>query len=102
MTATFVETAKPTMMLTGGTTSPPEVIGTDPVTAAAWIASGAGGSVGSWSGPSAPTLTRVQFTGAKGPIMVNNRPPMYAPGEIAGFDAVTAAALIASGAAVSN
>jgi hypothetical protein len=100
--STFIETAKPTMMATGGVTSPPEIIGFDPVTAAAQIASGAGASVGSWSGPSAPAVQRVKFTGVNGNVMVNNSPPSYGPGEIAGFPAAVAAALIGSGAAAAN
>jgi hypothetical protein len=98
--STFVETAKPTMMLTGGVTNPPEIIGFDPVTAAAQIASGAGASVGAWSGP--PATQRVKFTGVTGPVMVNGVPPLYNPGEIATFLAPVSAALIAAGLAISN
>ena len=97
--STYVETAKPTMMATGGVTSPPEIIGFDPVTAAAQIASGAGASVGSWSGPSAPATQRVKFTAT---TMVNNSPPLYNAGEIATFLAPISAQLIAAGLAVSN
>jgi hypothetical protein len=98
--STFIETAKPTMMATGGVTSPPEIIGFDPVTAAAQIASGAGASVGSWSGPSAPATQRVKIVGTQ--VMVGGVPPIYGNGEVATFPAAISAQLIAAGLAVSN
>jgi hypothetical protein len=100
--STYVETAKPTMMATGGVTSPPEIIGFDAATAAAMIASGAGASSGAPGAFVPLPTTRVKFTGLTGPVMVNGVPPLFNPGEVATFLSPISAQLIAAGLAILN
>jgi hypothetical protein len=106
MATTFLEFSRSTMMPGGGMANTGENIGFDSVAQATFIASvlASGAAVGGSapSAPSAPALVRVKFTGLAGAVMVGNSPPLLGPGEIAGFPAAAAAALIASGAAVSN
>jgi hypothetical protein len=47
-------------------------------------------------------MTRIQFTGKTGAVMVNGAPPLYNAGEIGKFPAAVSAALIAQGLAVLN
>ncbi len=96
---TFVEFTKPTMMPAGGMAGSGENIGFDPVTAASLIASGVAVS-GSAPGAFVPLPTqRVKFVAT---TMVNNEPPLYNAGDIAGFLAPISAQLIAAGLAVTN
>ena len=110
MTATFVEFTKPTMMPGGGVANTGENIGWDAATAAAFISSGVAVSGSAPSAPSAPVITRVKMTtfipvGApiyNAGVFVGVSPATYFAGDIAGFPAVLASALIANGQAVSN
>jgi hypothetical protein len=102
MSTVFVEFSKPYMMPGGGMAGTGEIASLDPVTAATLIANGTVVSSGAPPAYVPPTMTRVQFTGKTGPVMVSNSPPLYNAGEIATFPAAVAAALIASGVAVSN
>jgi hypothetical protein len=101
MATVFVEFSKPYIMPAGGMAVPGEIASLDPVTAAALIASGIAVSSGAPSAPSAPVITRVQFTGKVGGVRVGHS-PVYNAGEVAGFPAAIAASLIAAGHAVAN
>jgi hypothetical protein len=101
MSTVFVEFSKPYMMPGGGMAGTGEIASLDPVTAATLIASGIAVSSGAPPAYVAQAMTRVQFTGKTGSIMVNNSPPIFGPGEIATFPAAVAAA-VASGVAVLN
>lgn len=113
MTATFVEFTKPYMMPGGGVSITGENIGFDPVTAANLIASGVAAAGSAPGAPSAPVITRVKMSvsitvGAPiynpGPpiVFVGVSPATYFAGDIAGFPAAIAAALIAANLAVAN
>jgi hypothetical protein len=101
MTTAFVEFSKPYVMPGGGVAVAGEIASLDPVTAAAVIAAGIAVSSSAPSAPSAPVITRVQFTGKAGSVRVGHS-PLYNAGEVAGFPAAVAAALIAAGHAVAN
>lgn len=101
MATVFVLFSKPFMMPAGGMAMPGEIMSLDPATAAALIANGIAVASGAPSAPSAPAITRVQFTGKTGSVRIGHS-PIFHPGEVAGFPSAIAAALIASGAAVAN
>jgi hypothetical protein len=101
MSLSFYEAKLPYTMPNGGVLNPGEIAGLDPTNAAniAAIAAGIVVSSGAPAAYVAPVITRVKMTTT---TMVNNSPPLYGAGEVAGFPAVVAAALIAQGLAVSN
>jgi hypothetical protein len=102
MSLSYYEASKqPYMMPNGGMLGTGEIAGLDPTNAAnaAAIASGILVSSGAPSAPSAPAVQRVKFVAT---TMVDNSPPLYDAGDIAGFPAAVAAQLIAAGLAVSN
>jgi hypothetical protein len=101
MATVFVEFKQNYVMPTGGMAGTGEIASFDPATAATLIAAGIAVSS---SAPSAPTpivLTRVKLTGKFGDLRIGHS-PLYNAGEIAGFPAAIAAALIAAGHAVAN
>jgi hypothetical protein len=102
MATVFVEFSKPYMMPGGGMAGTGEIASLDPVTAATLIASGIAVSSSAPGAFVAQAMTRIQFTGKTGGVMVNNSPPIFNAGEIGTFPAAISAALIASGAAVAN
>jgi hypothetical protein len=102
MSTVFVEFSKPYIAPGGGVMNTGEIASLDPVTAATLIANGTAVSSGAPPAYVAPVMTRVQFTGKTGPVMVNNSPPLFNAGEVATFPAAVAAALIAQGLAVLN
>jgi hypothetical protein len=104
MSTAFFEATKPYIMPGGGVLGTGEIAGLDPTNAANMAAIASGTLVSSGAPPAyvAPVMTRVQFTGKTGPVMVNNSPPLYQAAEIATFPAAVAAALIAQGLAVAN
>ena len=110
MTATFVEFTNPTMMPGGGVADTGENIGFAPDVAANFIASGVAVSGSAPSPPSPPATTRVKMTapitvGApiyNAGVLVGVSPATFFAGDVAGFPAALASALIAAGQAVSN
>ena len=87
MSTVFVEFLKPYMMPSGGVANTGEIASLDPVTAASVIASGIAVSSSAPSAPTPPAMTRIQFTGKTGAVMVGGSPPLYNAGEIATFPA---------------
>jgi hypothetical protein len=102
MSTVFVEFSKPYMMPGGGMAGTGEIASLDPVTAATLIANGIAVSSGAPPAYVAPSMTRIQFTGKAGAIMVGGSPPIFNAGEIATFPAAISAALVAQGLAVLN
>jgi hypothetical protein len=103
MSLSFFEAVKNSyLMPTGGLLNVGEIAGLDPSPTGPNAAAIASGTVAASGAPPAfvaqPTQ-RVKFTAA---TMVQNSPPLYAPGEIATFLAPISAALIAQGLAVAN
>jgi hypothetical protein len=102
MSTVFVEAVRNFMMPGGGQAGTGEIVSLDPATAASRIASGDAVSSGAPGAFVPAPTTRVKMTGARGSIMVNGSPPLYAPGDVATFLSPISAALIASGDAVAN
>jgi hypothetical protein len=102
MTLAFYQAVRGNFMMPGGgQLGCGEIAGLDPSNPINAAAISAGIIVPSGAPPAyvAPSMTRIKFTET---TMVNNEPPLYDAGEVAGLPSAIAAQLIAAGLAVAN